>query len=250
MTSLLRVDSMRLKSDFASLWAIGGNRLSENVNSEERRVYQRQALEWLRRRLDSARIEFHSDDAGNVDACSDWPARSSAIVFPARISELSKLGPYHGALATIVGLECLRRLTDLKALDGMSVCLFAAVTAQAVIERVKLDDKVIELTVDKASILSKAHLSIGFHEHSSSVPIKAISNEVASDLGVEMLQLTEALVRNKFAANTGHPMVTFAIRDAGNQWPMSDEAWRDIESLADVMLNVVDKIAKGENPAV
>ena len=107
----IQINFERLRRDIEELGEIG--------RREDRGIYRmalteedRKARAWLRQRIEEAGLEFFEDGALNLHAKYGGKAGNPSIVMGSHLDTVPGGGPLDGSLGILVGLECLRTLSE------------------------------------------------------------------------------------------------------------------------------------------
>lgn len=109
----LTINAQRLQQDIETLSRIG--------RGDDQGIYRPafspadfEARSWLAERIAQAGLDFHQDGAANIHARLNWNANQASVMTGSHLDSVPGGGHLDGALGVLAGLECLRRLKELK----------------------------------------------------------------------------------------------------------------------------------------
>jgi N-carbamoyl-L-amino-acid hydrolase len=73
-----------------------------------------QGRDWLMQRIAEYELETYVDEAANIHGRLGWDGVTPSVMTGSHIDTIPGAGPFDGALGVVVGLECLRRIKELK----------------------------------------------------------------------------------------------------------------------------------------
>lgn len=111
--SLLKINGQRLRKDIDTLSQIG--------RGQDQGIYRTsfsdadiEAREWLKNRISDAGLACYQDGAANICARLNWREDCAGVMTGSHIDSVPGGGHLDGALGVLAGLECLRRIKELK----------------------------------------------------------------------------------------------------------------------------------------
>lgn len=113
MTSL-SINSKRLQQDIETLSTIGRGE-NQGIYRPAFSAADMEARQWLKQRIEQAGLSVFQDGAANIHARLDWDENTASVMTGSHLDSVPGGGHLDGALGVLAGLECLRRLKELKA---------------------------------------------------------------------------------------------------------------------------------------
>ncbi len=111
-SSQLRVDIERIKSDILTLAAIGKNDHDRGIYRQAFTDEDMEGKRWLLHRIEENGLEPASDGAANISGILKGESDSPRVFVGSHIDTVPCAGMLDGCLGVVVGLECLRALSE------------------------------------------------------------------------------------------------------------------------------------------
>lgn len=218
----------RVQSDLAALNAIGRDPASDILARTAGSVAEIAALEWLRRRVAAAQIDFVVDEQGfAAPAGGGDPA---PIVIAGELVAAAGAGPFDGALAIVNGLEVLRCLPA-------PVAGVALATGPFSIERASC---VFRCAAVRGSMLSDSGRQVGVALSGPAPFDMRLVCEVGEAAGIAVLPMP--LAATGMPADVG-PSCVLVVDAALNRWPPDEAGWAAVTACANLLLHLVGDAA-------
>lgn len=218
----------RVQSDLAALNAIGRDPESDILVRMPGGGAESAALEWLRRRVAAARMDFVVDGHG-VAAHPRRGAVARAEI-AGELAVAAGAGPFDGALAIAAGLEVLRCLPD-------PVTDIALSTGSAAVGRAAC---VFRCVAVNGSMLSDSQRVVGIALSRSAPIAMRRACEIGEAAAIPVLPMPLAAVG---VPVRDEPACVLVVDAALNRWPPDQAGWGAVTACAGVLLNLVAEVA-------
>lgn len=109
----LSINAKRLQQHIETLSTIGRGE-NQGIYRPAFSAADMEARQWLRQRIAQAGLSVYQDGAANIHARLGWDEKTPSVMTGSHLDSVPGGGHLDGALGVLAGLECLRRLNELK----------------------------------------------------------------------------------------------------------------------------------------
>ena len=219
----------RVQSDLAALNALGRDPDTGILLRPAGSVAENAALEWFRRRVDAARIDYVVDEHGFAAPGRDGAA--VPVVIAGELVAAAGAGPFDGALGIVAGLEVLRCLPA--SVNGIALAAGSSPGARAA-------SCLFRCVAAGGSMLSDSGRPIGVALSATAPLSMQRVCEIGAAAGIGVLPMPFAATGTS-AGN--EPLCVLVVDGALNRWPPDEAGWAVAATCADLLLNLVVNLA-------